>query len=608
MKANQDIFDRFILSLEHKWIKIILILGIVLVPLFGFLDAVIMPREKLKLFLFLRFIVSGILIIQLLFLIKFQWNKYIKLHAFFFTFLVGTLISFMTTHLGGFESSYYAGLNLVLIAVNFFLPWGALDIIYNSLIVIASYLGLNLLTDLDWTLTSLINNMFFMSSTIIIAATIGHYKLKLIRSDFDSKIALKESEEKYKMIFNNSPMGIAHFDKTGVITTFNETLQKIINLPNVSEKPYNIMDHIKNNEFKTIFDEILKGTVGNFEGQLLNNFVESETFIRANLGPIISADGNVSGVIGVIEDISEKIKAEENIRLADKVFQNSNEAIMLANSKNEIIRINSAFSRVTGYSLEEVIGKQPSFLKNDLHDQDYYKKIWDSLIQNGEWRGEVWDRRKNGEVYPKWLSISIIKNENQEITHLIAIFTDISTLKQTEKNLERLAHYDSLTNLPNRILFRDRLQQAILHAKLNREQISLMFLDLDRFKMINDTLGHKAGDQLLFQVADRLTKCLLYEEDMAARLSGDEFTLVLKNVKNLEYVEYIAQEIQNAFSYPFLLENRETFVTMSIGVAVYPKDGVDLETLLKNADRAMYSAKKRGRNNYQFYSGDTSLN
>lgn len=200
LKTNKNLFDEFILSLEHKWLKIILILGITLVPLFGLLDLVIMPKDKLKLFLSLRFLVSGILVLQLLLVLKFEWNKTIKLHAYFFTFLVGGLISFMTTHLGGFESSYYAGLNLVLIAVNFFLPWGALYIGYSGLIVIASYVGMNLVTDLDWNTKSLINNMFFMCATVIIAATIGHHKFKLIRSEFESRMALWSEMELAKKI------------------------------------------------------------------------------------------------------------------------------------------------------------------------------------------------------------------------------------------------------------------------------------------------------------------------------------------------------------------------------------------------------------------------
>ncbi|MCB1192260.1 MAG: serine/threonine-protein phosphatase [Leptospiraceae bacterium] len=200
LKSNKNLFDDFILSLEHKWLKIILILGITLVPLFGLLDLIIMPQEKLRLFLSLRFLVSGILILQLLLVLKFEWKRTIKLHAYFFTFLVGILISFMTTHLGGFESSYYAGLNLVLIAVNFFLPWGALYIGYSGLIVIAGYVGLNLVTDTNWEMKSLINNMFFMCATVIIAATIGHHKFKLIRSEFESRMALWSEMELAKKI------------------------------------------------------------------------------------------------------------------------------------------------------------------------------------------------------------------------------------------------------------------------------------------------------------------------------------------------------------------------------------------------------------------------
>jgi diguanylate cyclase (GGDEF)-like protein len=231
---------------------------------------------------------------------------------------------------------------------------------------------------------------------------------------------------------------------------------------------------------------------------------------------------------------------------------------------------------------------------------EFYKMMWKSLRLAGQWRGEIWNRRKNGEIYPEWLSISVVKNARGEVINYIAIFSDITKRKEAEQRIEFLAHYDSLTRLPNRALFADRLKRALVIANRNEKKAALLFLDLDRFKDINDTLGHLAGDLLLQSVAERVRSCVR-ESDTICRLGGDEFMILLEDINGRDDVEGVAQKIISVMSGPHQLGEHQITVTFSIGAALYPDDAGDDETLIQQADRAMYRAKEGGRNNFQFF-------
>jgi len=307
----------------------------------------------------------------------------------------------------------------------------------------------------------------------------------------------------------------------------------------------------------------------------------------------------------------KKRSMEEKLRLWAKVFENSGEGILITAKDGTIEDVNAAFTEITGYGKEEVVGKQPSILKSDRHDKDFYLNMWHSLFAEGQWRGEIWDRRKNGEVYPKWLSVAAVRDRENVITHFVGVFSDISSVKQSEARLEQLAHYDFLTGLPNRILFYERFTQAIREAEQRNVMAALLFADLDQFKLVNDSLGHRAGDQLLIQVAERLAACVSEEENRkndtmktasVSRLGGDEFTVVLTNVSDAARVARAAEKIVSLFQIPFVLEEGEVFISPSIGITLFPEDGREPELLIKNADTAMYHAKELGRNNYQFFS------
>lgn len=311
--------------------------------------------------------------------------------------------------------------------------------------------------------------------------------------------------------------------------------------------------------------------------------------------------GNITGSLSSGQDITRQKKDEENLRLLSQVFKCSNDAITITSPNAEIIDVNDSFAEITGYTREEVIGKGMNIMKSGKHNKEFYREMWKSLLKTGQWSGEIWDRRKNGEIYPKWVSISSITDDLNQTIYYISIFSDITVIKQAEEKLRRLAHYDMLTNLPNRVLFIDRLENALHRSKRYDNLLAVMFLDLDGFKLINDTLGHRAGDKLLIEVAERLSDSIR-KSDTAARLGGDEFTVIMLDISGMSSASIIAERIINSLSKPYLINEKEVYVTASIGIAIYPYDGYDTENLIKNADTAMYHAKEMGKNNYQFFS------
>jgi diguanylate cyclase (GGDEF)-like protein/PAS domain S-box-containing protein len=285
---------------------------------------------------------------------------------------------------------------------------------------------------------------------------------------------------------------------------------------------------------------------------------------------------------------------------AATVFENTKEGVMIADAANRVVAVNRAFVEITGYGADELIGRTPEVLRSSRQDEAFYRRIGEAVREHGNWQGELWDRRKNGEDYPAWLSISVVKDDDGRVTHHVSVFSDITVLKESEARLDQLAHHDPLTGLPNRLLLNARAEHALARARRNEKQMAVLFLDLDRFKYINDTLGHPAGDLLLQQVAERLRKCVR-DEDTISRLGGDEFTVVLEDLDDAGAASTVARKILGALSEKAVLFGREVFVTCSIGISLYPRDGEDIVTLFKNADSALYRAKDQGRDTYQFY-------
>ena len=310
--------------------------------------------------------------------------------------------------------------------------------------------------------------------------------------------------------------------------------------------------------------------------------------------------GGNDRLLGLVRDISERRQAQEQIQLLAKVFENTIEGITVTDTRGTIQMVNPGFSHITGYTAAEVMGRNPRMLKSDRHDPDFYAVMWRGIVETGHWSGEIWNRRKSGEAYPEWLTISIIKDSLGQPTHYVALFHDITEIKRSEEKIKHQAYHDALTGLPNRQLFNDRLEVALARAQRGHESLAIMFLDLDHFKTINDSLGHAVGDLLLQEVAQRL-KNSVRQEDTVSRLGGDEFIMILPEVGGADEAVAAAGRIIEALEKSFHLRGHDLYVTSSIGITVYPNDGQDLETLVKNADMAMYLAKEQGRNTYRLF-------
>jgi diguanylate cyclase (GGDEF)-like protein/PAS domain S-box-containing protein len=282
------------------------------------------------------------------------------------------------------------------------------------------------------------------------------------------------------------------------------------------------------------------------------------------------------------------------------VFENSGEAIMIMDADTHVVSVNWAFTQMTGYRQDEVLGRTPAILTSDLHDGEFYRHLWRTLRETGYWQGEIWNRRKSGEVFPEWLGISTLRGTTGEVTHYVAISSDISERKASEARIEFLAHHDPLTDLPNRLLLKDRLERAIVHGERTETKVALLFVDLDRFKTVNDSLGHPVGDRLLREAAQRLRQSIR-DMDTVSRQGGDEFLVVLTELRDGDAITRVAEDILSALAVPFFLDGHDVAISCSIGVAVFPEDGSDFDGLQKKADIAMYHAKEAGRNTFRYY-------
>ncbi len=296
-----------------------------------------------------------------------------------------------------------------------------------------------------------------------------------------------------------------------------------------------------------------------------------------------------------------KVRDQEALSQAATVFASTRDGVVITDLQPRIVAINRAYADITGYGEAEVLGNNPSMLQSGRHDPAFYQSLWQSLLETGHWQGEIWNRRKNGEIYPQWLSISVVRDEWGDPRNYVGVFTDMSQIKDSEARLEHLAHFDPLTDLPNRLLVQSRLQNAIDRAARHGYRLAALYLDLDHFKNVNDSLGHPVGDELLVQLASRLGE-RLREEDTLARLGGDEFLLLMEFVSQPEHVAAVAQSLIDLLRQPFQLESgHKVFIGLSIGISLYPDDAQNVTELVQHADAAMHLAKQQGRNTYRFH-------
>lgn len=413
--------------------------------------------------------------------------------------------------------------------------------------------------------------------------------------------------QKFKAIIASTDDAI--FTKTldGNIDSWNHGAEKIFGFTGqeVIGKPMSMLlpfDHLE--EEGKILSRIARGErVDRFEsvyrckdGRLINASV--------TISPILDLNDRVVAASVIVRDITENKRAEANLRIAATVFE-SQEGILITDATSKVLRVNQAFTRTTGYSAEDIVGRKPSILKSGRHDAAFYTEMWEQINRTGTWQGEIWDRRKSGEIYPKWLIITAVRGDDGAVTHYVGTHIDITLRKSAEDEIKHLAFYDPLTQLPNRRLLLDRLRQALTIGARRRQQGAVLFLDLDKFKILNDTLGHDMGDLLLQQVAGRLLTCVR-ESDTVARFGGDEFVVMLGELSNnadeaAAQVGRVAEKILTSLNLPFQLAGHSYRSTPSIGIALFTDHEISADELMKRADIAMYQAKTMGRNAIRFF-------
>lgn len=358
----------------------------------------------------------------------------------------------------------------------------------------------------------------------------------------------------------------------------------------------------QSNEFyEVLWQTILNGQM--WRGELINKRKNGTPYYQEMTVTPVRADGNeITHFIAIKQDITERKQAEKLLREAAAVMENTHEGVMITDTASNIIAVNPAYSAITGYSADEVIGKNPSIFIAGRADKLFYEKMWRNLQTNGFWQGEVWNRRKSGEVFPQLLTISTVYDDRHEPTRYVGVFADISQLKKHQAKLEFMAHHDHLTQLPNRSLVEIRLKQEVEQAHRQGHCACVLFIDLDRFKLVNDSFGHMVGDELLCAVAQRLS-ARLRKGDTLGRLGGDEFILLASPLRDTQDAAVIARDFIAALSAPFMLScGTEVFIGGSVGISLFPQDGETASELMKNADAAMYLAKESGRNQFSFYS------
>ena len=408
-------------------------------------------------------------------------------------------------------------------------------------------------------------------------------------------------------ILKASADGILLLDENGAITSMN---RQFLRIWQISEEPRLPVD-------STAAFELLVSRMRNpdaYRQRLAeiryDNDEDTHDLLTLNDGRFIECrsrpvalDGRFAGRVFFFTDISQNTASDNHLKLTASVFSHANEGIVITNSTGKIIDVNATFSRITGYTREEVIGQNPRILKSGQHGDDFYQAMWHSLTARGYWQGEVWNRHKSGRVYAQRLSITAIRDADTADAplHYVAFTSDVTESKMQQQQLERMAHYDALTGIPNRVLLADRLQQAIAHARRNRSELALIYLDIDGFKEVNDTHGHETGDRLLVSIAHRLRN-ILRESDTLARLGGDEFVAVLSDLNNLNECEAALTRLLKAAATPFEIGTHTLQLSASLGAALFPHDGEDAATLMRHADQAMYQAKQAGKNRYHLYS------
>jgi diguanylate cyclase (GGDEF)-like protein/PAS domain S-box-containing protein len=425
--------------------------------------------------------------------------------------------------------------------------------------------------------------------------------------------ALKESRERLQRALEASRLALWDFDIESGTVYLSEAWSELLGgpwMPTVTTFAA-LSDMVPQEDRAAVRDAIVPALKGEKEQYQVEHRVirpDGKTLWILSQGRAIDrgADGRARRAVGTNRDITESRRREEALELAALVYQHSSEAMMVSDAGNRIIAINPAFTALTGYDASDVIGQSPRILRSGRQDPEFYRALWDSLNATGRWQGELWNRHKDGTIFAEALSINTIRRPDGAVHWYVALFSDITAKKEAESLIWQQANFDALTLLPNRRMFRDRLEQDLKKSRRDGTLLAILFIDLDRFKEVNDTLGHDKGDLLLVEAARRIRECVR-ESDTVARLGGDEFTVALADFVDTSRIQYIAQAIIDSLAAAFTLGAEEVYVTASIGITLYPADATEIHELFKHADQALYAAKAAGRNRFSYFTRELQV-
>jgi diguanylate cyclase (GGDEF)-like protein/PAS domain S-box-containing protein len=429
-------------------------------------------------------------------------------------------------------------------------------------------------------------------------------KNKTIALQKDTEEKLRKSENYQRAILDSFPFLVWLKDTESNFLAVNKPFAKAAGFNNPSKIiGKNDLDFFSKdlaNAYRADDKEVMKS----LEKKELEELVEGEgerRWHQTYKAPILDEEGNLFGTVGFARDITQDKDSEEKLKLSASVFTYTHEGILISDADNNIVDVNEAFTTITGYSHTDVYGKNPRVLKSGRNDKKFYADLWASLHKEGVWKGEIWNRKKNGEEYVENVTISIVYGDNKAVQNYISIFTDITIEKRQHQELEHNAHYDVLTNLPNRMLFSDRMKQAIVQAIRNNKLIAVAYIDIDGFKQVNDTCGHTIGDKLLILLAQKMTN-LLRQSDTISRVGGDEFIALFVNISNQDNIIPFLNRLVDTVSQPITIDSFSINVSASIGVTFYPQnEKLEDEQIIRQADQAMYRAKMSGKNRYVIF-------
>lgn len=467
------------------------------------------------------------------------------------------------------------------------------------------YTAVNIQQGIDWTRVYVL--LVLLATAIMVALYIlrkNHQLQAALAASHEARDALRVSEERHRLLADNASDIIWTMDLNGRNTYISPSVERLRGYT-VSEAMQQSLQEALTPASAQIaqagLDRALEAIQANrqvpaFRAELEQPCKSGGTiWTEVSFSGIHNAEGEFVNFLGVTRDISERKRAELDLHIAAIAFE-SQDGMIVTDAQSKILRVNHAFTKISGYAAIEVIGKTPRMLQSGRHDADFYAAMWGTIHQVGVWQGEIWNRRKSGEVYPEQITITAVKDSQAQVTHYVAVLEDITQRKQLEKEVAQLAFFDTLTQLPNRRLFNDRLGQSLIRAQRTQSTLALMFIDLDKFKPINDTHGHEAGDHLLQTLAQRIEGCLR-ASDTAARVGGDEFLVLLSDLQASQDARAVAEKIRQALEQPVVTATGAVLcASASIGIALYPEHGQTAQDLLRAGDQAMYQAKNRGGN------------